>query len=759
MKKKRRLIRHSAYSRMFLSLALLTAAVTVVLCMSLFILFSKSTIKDVGEISESMLRQTSYAADIINDQVYEISNHLINNNSIRSVMFSKELDRIKEFEAVSVLRDIQSTYSFIHYIGIYNGITDRYVNNKGYSHSDDQEIIDIIKDSSNSPYIQYIPRKIIDPGSGSTYNVLTIVLRPGVTSFMPQKGAITINIDAQYIQSLIGSMKNTRSQNIMVLDSEGVVLSDVSGSQFNQSLSEESYINRILNSEANSGSFVEKVDGEKSQISFVKSPRLKWVFVSVSRYKDLIDNINMLKVTTLIIAGATIIISILASIWLSNQMYNPIKKLMDKIVRMNVSKQVKSNQEHEFSYLDQIYSTINEQVTQLEPALELVKKSHLFRYLNGSQVDLVNRYYETLEGPYFVSVVMMLDEVRAFKAMHDVKQRSIIQYGVYNIAQEIMANFHHAEVVVISDEEFAILGSIEKPQYGPELLVLLDQIQSNIKHFFHISMTISIGPVVKGSDQIRQSYLIAKETSHNRFFEGNGRIFEYGDYHIDDEEVEYPASIEKQLIESIQSTNRDQILETLDSFMNSIGSGNYHQALFTTNQLLVSLYNHFTEMSYLSSEESGRFRQIAYDLSTYETISELKADLYQVCMSICNQIEEKTNNRNAQLIQSVMSFVSANYAVHDLSLEMLAQQVQLTPGYLGKLFKLHNNMSFNDYLKQIRLEKSKELLAETTASTQSISEQVGILNTTYFYTLFKKKYGISPAQYRSECLLNQHKDA
>lgn len=758
MKIRRKLIRHSAYSHMFLSLALLTAAVTVVLCISMFIMFSRSTVKDVERISESMLRQTSYASDIVNGQVYEIGNYLINNSTIRSAMFSKELDRIKEYEAATVLRDIQLTYSFINYIGIYNGITDRYINNKGFSRSDEQELIESIQDRSNSPYIQYIPRTIIDPGSGATHNVLTFVLRPGITSLMPQKGAITINIDGQYIQSLVGSLKNNRTQNIMVIDNEGTLLTDLSDNQFNQSLSKVSYIDRILKSEDHTGSFIEQVEGEKSQISFVKSPQLKWVFVSVSRYEDLITNINMLKVKTLIIACVMIAICVIASIWLTNQMYNPIKKLMDKIVNMNVSKHVKRNQEHEFYYLDQIYSSINEQVTEMAPALELVKRSHLFRYLNGSQVDIVHRYQETLKGPYYVSIVMMLDEVKEFKAKHELKHQSVIQYGIYNIAQEIMSDFNDAEVVVISDEEFAIVSSIEKHQYGPELLVMLDQIQRNANRFFAVSMTISIGLVVEGTNQIRHSYLMAKKNSYIRFFEGNSHIFEAEGQYGHDCEIEYPASIEKQLIDSLQSTRRDQMKEELTAFMNLIQQGSYHQALFITNQLLVSLYKHFNEMAYLSSEESERFRNIAYHLSSYETISKLRDDLHVVCISICDQIEEKTNNRNAQLIQTVIGYVEVNYAKNDLSLDLLAQQVQLTPGYLGKLFKLHCNMSFNDYLKHIRLEKSKELLAETTAPTQSISEQVGILNTTYFYTLFKKKYGISPAQYRSECLLNRQKE-
>ncbi|WP_339205609.1 helix-turn-helix transcriptional regulator [Paenibacillus sp. FSL K6-3182] len=78
------------------------------------------------------------------------------------------------------------------------------------------------------------------------------------------------------------------------------------------------------------------------------------------------------------------------------------------------------------------------------------------------------------------------------------------------------------------------------------------------------------------------------------------------------------------------------------------------------------------------------------------------------------------------------------------------QNNKLSPGYLGKLFRSHTQLSFNDYLKKIRLEEATRLLTTTNDSIAVISESVGVLNTTYFFTLFKKTYGISPAQYREQ---------
>ena len=56
--------------------------------------------------------------------------------------------------------------------------------------------------------------------------------------------------------------------------------------------------------------------------------------------------------------------------------------------------------------------------------------------------------------------------------------------------------------------------------------------------------------------------------------------------------------------------------------------------------------------------------------------------------------------------------------------------------------------SFNDYLNNVRTGKAAELLSTTKLPISRISEEVGILNTNYFYSVFKKRYGTTPATYR-----------
>lgn len=79
---------------------------------------------------------------------------------------------------------------------------------------------------------------------------------------------------------------------------------------------------------------------------------------------------------------------------------------------------------------------------------------------------------------------------------------------------------------------------------------------------------------------------------------------------------------------------------------------------------------------------------------------------------------------------------------------MLAGMAGLSSAYFGKIFATQIGYSFSDYLSNTRMKKAEQLLRETKLPINQISEAIGIMNTNYFYSIFKKKYGMTPLAYR-----------
>lgn len=85
---------------------------------------------------------------------------------------------------------------------------------------------------------------------------------------------------------------------------------------------------------------------------------------------------------------------------------------------------------------------------------------------------------------------------------------------------------------------------------------------------------------------------------------------------------------------------------------------------------------------------------------------------------------------------------------NDISLKTIAAEFNVSPAYLGQLFKSQTGKYFNDFLTSVRLEYSKNLITETDMKVSDIATQAGFSSQTYFNRIFKRVYGTSPREYR-----------
>lgn len=113
--------------------------------------------------------------------------------------------------------------------------------------------------------------------------------------------------------------------------------------------------------------------------------------------------------------------------------------------------------------------------------------------------------------------------------------------------------------------------------------------------------------------------------------------------------------------------------------------------------------------------------------------------------------ETEENSFSSPFSLRLAEYVLEHYD-QDLSLKTLAVHFKGNAAYIGQIFKRDMNKSFSDYLKDVRIEKAKELLACTNISAKEIASRVGFQNITYFSTVFKKETGLSPAEYKRSFL-------
>lgn len=104
------------------------------------------------------------------------------------------------------------------------------------------------------------------------------------------------------------------------------------------------------------------------------------------------------------------------------------------------------------------------------------------------------------------------------------------------------------------------------------------------------------------------------------------------------------------------------------------------------------------------------------------------------------------DNYDNLIIIEVLKYIDNNYSTATLfEISAIVNQ----PHYkISKLVKKHTNMTFKELLQEKRLNKAKQLLNETDISIVEIISLVGYENLTYFYKIFKEKYGYTPKDFR-----------
>ncbi|RUS44201.1 response regulator [Cohnella sp. AR92] len=99
-------------------------------------------------------------------------------------------------------------------------------------------------------------------------------------------------------------------------------------------------------------------------------------------------------------------------------------------------------------------------------------------------------------------------------------------------------------------------------------------------------------------------------------------------------------------------------------------------------------------------------------------------------------------------IEVALHFINAHFH-EDLSLEKVASTVFLNPIYFSQLFKQKTGQGYKEYVISLRMEQAKKLLGNPNLKLADIAERIGYQDVRHFTQVFRKKFEMTPTEYRS----------
>lgn len=759
---------YKVYSKILISYISIITLCIILVCIILFQLFSFSSTLEINRVSEAMLSQISYSSDMVYEQMYTVGSQMLNDNNIMSFMFEKEAEPVLEYQISKELCNLKVIYPFINSIMIYNGNIKKYLNTEGINIEVPKVIVNQINNTSNDnvniKYSELIPRiesnNSFSPSSGIPVHVLTYIIYPNLTYLMPAKYAMVVSIRADFLQDTMRKANDNLKGELMIMDPKGIVLSDTHSGIFMKNMYSESHIKKIIDSHDNKGYFIEKINGERQLINFIKSEKNGWIYVSIKPYHLLLSSLYTLRNIVISICVVFIFIGILISFVQTKKIYNPLQSLLKKVGGVTEGQKLKKGL-NEYDMLSETFSRAQDKANSLEMSLKSVFPVLEENYFNSLLTGNVNEWSNAikslkeskikLDAPNFCVLVFKIDRYDYHFSGLSRKDQGLLRFAICNIASELIGNLCENNAVNTDKDHVVMLMQLKSPALPQGMTETLAEIQKSFCHYFKFTLTIGIGDIVDTKENIYLSYQSADDYASYRILFGHGSVIDHDKVKSRiSEEDEYPVKLERNIVDALQLNNKKAVEKEIHSFVMSISAMAYKNIYLYINQLLLSILKHFNNSLLLGSDERMDFHRLALEISKKETIEEVETSIREYCFAIIMRIEEKKKRRNMQVITNIEKVIREQYIDPNLCLDGIAEQVNLSSNYLGKLFKTATNLSFNDYLNNVRLDKAKELLKETSDSSAEICRLVGISNNSYFFTLFKKTNGMTPNQYRNQ---------
>lgn len=120
-------------------------------------------------------------------------------------------------------------------------------------------------------------------------------------------------------------------------------------------------------------------------------------------------------------------------------------------------------------------------------------------------------------------------------------------------------------------------------------------------------------------------------------------------------------------------------------------------------------------------------------------------------------LDTKNNRKNKDymvqgqedVIDYAVSYIHKHYR-NQISLKTLADKVHLNPQYFSRLFKKRLDMSYIEYINNLRIKFAMDMLVHTKHPIYRIAMEAGFSDTAYFSRVFHKYTGKNPSNYRNQ---------
>ncbi len=502
--------------------------------------------------------------------------------------------------------------------------------------------------------------------------------------------------------------------------------------------------------------------GVRVRVDRVSPEDRPWGIIRYREHRRIFAALRPLSAVT--VSGAlSILVAVLgASMIVAAVLNRPIRRLTDDL-RRRIGREPVSEGRTEFEEVRGAYGWMVNRLDRLEieARMNVVSlKSYYVRSLLFhsaaltdqalAQIDSMERFTVDLKGPTAVAAVRIRVPNSPFGDFD--RDLEMIKIKVMEeFASAVRGHGLTVEAAPMFRNRIGVLLGLDRStlDYVTDLMPVIRAFQRCMHEEHHVDCVVSLSDTVSDPRDLAAVYASVRQNLRYRKTMGDLGIINPLNIRENLESSEpYPEKIEERLLEHIRSEKYQEAEETLDAFFERLRRMRFNDIAVALARLLFALET--------VAEELGRSRGIPIEVDytdIYSTVF-LSEPLDNTRRRIAETIPrfrgthaEAVRSKSIIIAHTVNQIIRESLTDHGLCLKMIADALKLSPSYVGKVYKQITGESVANRINELRLQEARELMTRSDKSIADVASAVGIQNETYFYQLFKRRFGTTPREF------------
>ena len=330
---------------------------------------------------------------------------------------------------------------------------------------------------------------------------------------------------------------------------------------------------------------------------------------------------------------------------------------------------------------------------------------------------------------------------------------SIWKFAVGNMVEEIIrVEGNH---FVFEGPEDRIVSIVEFEDYDERLRFDRDsylRLSRLTKKYFDFTVTIGVGQVYSGVENIRKSYEESLHALKDKFISGCGKLYDNNSskgtsnlFNVGFNTVDTYDMITFNLKSGNWSNVEKSIKDTFKRIKSARSSSDH--ALVVCSGLVSLCLSYIGGLGKKVEDVFGKDFAPYSEIKSRDSAESLEDWVLELFKKAIECSIPEKNIRSVKVVESAKQHIHDSYYDSGLTVEDVAKALYINSRYLRKLFKDVTGMTVVEYITNIRMQKAKQLLSEGNIKHSEIAIMTGYKDAGYFSRCFKKHFGMSPSKY------------